>query len=138
MTLSGSFTLNSDSWKTVKITSHQIKFYRRNGPHYNVRFENGSETGYYFNPGESWSIVEEHDKSDVTDDVDVNQVDGGLVTPDSLTLESSHKLNIDPPAILPLDKFETRRQIRQRNCEISRKNVNKTLRMYNLRSTTAW
>ena len=39
--------------------------------------------------------------------------------------------------ILHPHKMETPRQIRQRNRDITRKNVNKTNRLYNLRSTTA-
>ena len=91
----------SDSWRTVKLTSNQIKYYRKEGPYYNCRFSNGEERGFYFILGESWSLIEQT-QDDVPDQV--HQVDGG-VTPDSLTPEDSPaKVSTDQNEWISLDE----------------------------------
>ena len=133
------FDTTSDSWRTVTVTSHQIKFYKKNGPYHNVRFEDGSEAGFYFRPGESWSIVENEEIQQ-----QIQQVDGA-VTPDSLSPDIFPlKTNdVDPeaetPATLPHETLEevTPRQIRQQTREMKRNRVKNSCRVYNLRSTAA-
>ena len=132
------FDSTTDSWRTVKITSHQIKFYKKNGSYHNVRFEDGTEAGFYFRPGESWSIIENEEIQQ-----EIQQLDGGI-TPESLTPDSSPNKSVDiesdkTPATLPCDTLgeETPRQTRQKNRELRKSRINKTYRVYNLRSTTA-
>ena len=47
MTRSGSLTLSPTPGG---------QFYRRNGPYYNVLFEDGSEAGDYFKPGDDFFL----------------------------------------------------------------------------------
>ena len=129
----------SDSWRTVVITSTQIMYYRKKGPYFNCRFENGEVGGFYFRPGDAWSIMEDQEQ--------LLQLDGGI-TPDSLTPDTSPSKTDgfdsggDSHAVLPHDDVDTPRQTRYKNREHDKKRAdgdksNRVNRVYNLRSATA-
>ena len=114
-----------NKWMLVKLTSGKNKYYRKTGPYYNFRADDGNRGGQYLRPGGLWSYVtREAEESLDLDNIVMDQADDGLGEERSSEGSSDDVVEeedrYDPPAVEvavrlhdPGDGPQTPREIRQ-------------------------